>query len=152
MNQPSSLPNNIGNLLGVESQNSEANAINDFDEVAGATVVISGQYHAFWKDGHSGKNQGFIDLGALPGDDKSVALGLSNYGHAVGYSLNTESGNQRAVVWFSNGVMWDLTAQVGAANGWVLKSATAINNDGWIVGWGVKGGIERGFLLVPNAY
>ena len=33
-----------------------------------------------------------------------------------------------------------------------LKSAQAINNDGWIVGWGVKGGIERGFLLVPNAY
>jgi len=110
------------------------------------------QYHAFWKDGYSGKNQGFIDLGVLPGDNQSVALGLNNYGHAVGYSLNTTTGNQRAVVWFSNGVMWDLTAQVGAANGWVLKSAQAINNDGWIVGWGVKGGIERGFLLVPNAY
>ena len=29
-------------------------------------------------------------------------------------------------------------------------SAEAINNSGWIAGWGVKNGYDRAFLLVPN--
>ena len=140
----------LGNLVGVETANSEANWINDLDEVVGATTVANGQYHAFWKDGHSAKHQAFVDLGILSGDNYSMAMGLNNTGHSVGYSKNTSIGVQRATVWFNNGTMYDLLTKVNNGNGWLLKSAECINNSGWIAGWGVKGGYDRAFLLVPN--
>ena len=140
----------LGSLVGVESAISEANWINDLDEVVGATTVGNGQYHAFWKDGHSAKHQAFVDLGVLSGDDYSMALGLNNTGHSVGYSEKSSTGVQRATVWFNNGTMYDLLTKVNNGSGWTLKSAEAINNSGWIVGWGVKNGYDRAFLLVPN--
>jgi len=47
-------------LTGIETANSEANWINDLNEAVGATAVANGQYHAFWKDGHSRKQPGFV--------------------------------------------------------------------------------------------
>jgi len=35
-------------------------------------------------------------------------------------------------------------------SGWVLTTAEAINELGWIVGNGTYGGISRAFLLVPQ--
>jgi len=35
-------------------------------------------------------------------------------------------------------------------SGWVLTTAEAINDQGWIVGNGYKNGTARGFLLVPQ--
>jgi probable HAF family extracellular repeat protein len=140
----------LGNLVGVETANSEANWINDLDEVVGATAVANGQYHAFWKDGNSAKHQAFVDLGVLTGDNYSMALGLNNTGHVVGHSKNTTTGVQRAVVWFNNGTKHDLITKVNNGSGWSLKSAECINNSGWIVGWGVKSGYDRAFVLVPN--
>jgi uncharacterized membrane protein len=118
--------------------------------VVGATTVANGDYHAFWKDGNSAKNQGFIDLGVLTGDNYSMALGLNNTGHSVGFSKNTTTGAQRAVVWFNNATKYDLITKANNASGWTSRNAEAINSSGWIVGWGVKSGLYRAFLLVPN--
>ncbi len=34
--------------------------------------------------------------------------------------------------------------------GWVLQSATALNNTGYIVGNGTLNGSPRGFVLIPR--
>jgi probable HAF family extracellular repeat protein len=148
--QPIVPSDDLGNMVGGETLLSEATWINDLDEVVGATTAANGQYHAFWKDGHTVKNQGFVDLGVLAGDNRSVALGMNNTGHVVGYSQNTVSGAARAAVWFNNGLMWDLNGHLVNGSGWVLQSAEAVNGSGAIVGWGRKGGMVRAFLLVPN--
>ena len=38
----------------------------------------------------------------------------------------------------------------GSADGWDLRSATDINEDGWIVGNGIRNGESRAFLLIPR--
>ncbi len=43
----------------------------------------------------------------------------------------------------------DLNTLIDPSTGWVLKSATAINNRGQIVGWGTLNGEYRHFLLTP---
>ncbi len=39
---------------------------------------------------------------------------------------------------------------VNRTTGWVLKEATAINNTGYIVGFGTLNGASRGFVLIPR--
>ncbi len=46
--------------------------------------------------------------------------------------------------------MIDLNDQIPAGSGWVLQYAAAINDAGWIVGWGRFGGQTQAFLLVPG--
>ncbi len=131
--------------------NSEATAINDLDEVVGGSVAANGQYHAYWKAGNTGINDGYVDLGVLSGDSYSVAQAINITGHIVGYSKNLSTGVQRAFVSYNDGTMHDLTTMVVTPpTGWTLQAAEGINASGWIVGWGYKGGQNRAFLLTPN--
>lgn len=68
----------------------------------------------------------FRDLGDL-GGGLSLAAGVNEQGHIVGYAYNTE-GNQRAVIWRDGGI-FDL-GTLGGRN----SSATDINELGEIVG------------------
>ena len=129
---------------------SEADGINDLDEVVGGSVSANGQYHAFWKSADSLKDQGFVDLGVLSGDNYSVALAINNAGTTVGYSKNTSTGVQRAFVSYNDGSRYDLITKVSNATGWTLQAAEAINTNGWIVGWGTKSSTQRAFVLAPN--
>ncbi|GAA2374282.1 hypothetical protein Cme02nite_03350 [Catellatospora methionotrophica] len=85
-----------------------------------------------------------IDLGVLPGTTSSVATDLNEHGVIVGNS----SGNSasRAVRW-KNGTMTDLGTLGGPT-----ASATAINNNGWIVGNSNVDdyGTRHGFLWRPG--
>jgi len=60
-------------------------------------------------------------------------------------SSESAAGN-RAVIWNESGAITDLDNMVSAA-GWVLTSATAINDYGDIVGTGTLNGVPHGFLL-----
>ena len=46
--------------------------------------------------------------------------------------------------------MVDLITMVNSPAGWSLQAAEGINASGWIVGYGLKSGQTRAFLLTPN--
>lgn len=99
------------------------------------------------KDGRAfiWRNGTMHDLGALDATGASAALGINNRGTIVGIS------HDRAVAWF-DGRIADLNALAPQAGGWVLRCATGVNDDGWIVGWKkARAGERRAFLLKPKA-
>lgn len=51
---------------------------------------------------------------------------------------------------YSGGKMEDLNSLIDAASGWELLTATAINNQGQIVGFGKFGNRQHAFLLTPK--
>jgi len=107
-------------------------------------------------------NGALTDLGTLPADRTSAALGINNAGTVVGYSaaqnpdltlftapiIETASSVSHAFV-YTNGTMYDLSRQVLNASGWLLTSAVAINNAGQIVGTGIIQEQQHAFLLTP---
>lgn len=87
-----------------------------------------------------------VDLGTLGGAESSAA-DVNNRGEIVGWSL--DAGGQRRAFLYANGTMVDLNTLLEAESGWVLLSATAINDAGQITGEGQFGGDVRAFLLTP---
>jgi len=90
------------------------------------------------------------DLGTLPGLSESVAMAVNSRAEVVGkaFSLGQLS-NPRAFYWSSSAGMVDLsTLTEVVAGGWsVLLGANGINDAGQVVGWGVRNGQTRAFLL-----
>jgi probable HAF family extracellular repeat protein len=89
-------------------------------------------------------NSPIMDLRTL-GGDISYAYGINASGRVVGDSL-TASGDDHAFP-YRNRMMTDLHDLLPAGSGWVLLSATGINNAGQIVGYGTRNGQTRAFLL-----
>lgn len=140
----------LGTMNGGAGQ-SEATAINDLDEVVGASDSSSGQYRAFYKSALSGPDQGFTDLGVLPNGNRSLALDINNVGHVVGKSRTTPTGSERAFICFNDGsAMRNLNGMLANGTGWVLSEADELNDSGWIVGSGTRNGQPTAFLLTPN--
>jgi len=91
-------------------------------------------------------------LPLLDGGLRSNANGINENNQVVGSSetLDGSSLVSHAVLWDqADGVTTDLNTW--ATNGWVLASATAINDDGDIVGTGFLNGVAHGFLLTNGA-
>lgn len=113
--------------------------INDSGQVTGNSWVPSGFPHGFlWSNGS------MQDIGILPGGVNSSALGINNHAQIVGTSADH-------AFLYSSGVMQDLNDLVVIpASGWTLQVATAINDAGQIVGWGINSnGQQHAFLLNP---
>jgi probable HAF family extracellular repeat protein len=141
--------NDLGTISGTGS--SEAQAINDLDEVVGAANNSVGEYHAFLKAPNTPKDQGFTDLGILSGHNYSIAYGVNNKSQVVGYSKSGTVGSDRAFLWHKGGLgIKDLNSVLAPGSGWTLRSAEWINDSGKIVGWGVLGGDTKSFLLDPT--
>lgn len=101
-----------------------------------------------------------ISLGTLPSDGPgsepgltSSAYDINDLNQVVGTSwlvtANTslsDPSKYHAFLW-ENGQMNDLNELVQLPAGWILTSATAINEYGDIVGVGLKDGASHGFLL-----
>jgi probable HAF family extracellular repeat protein len=117
----------------------EATSINNAGQIVGTSQTSNGQFHAFLR-----RNGSMGDLGTLGGKNSS-ALGINNGGIVVGTS-ETSTGESHAFVWYQ-GRMIDLNSLLPPNSGWVLNSATAINNKGVIVGNGIHNGKRRAFLL-----
>ncbi len=101
--------------------------------------------HAFlWTRGG-----GIRDLGTLPGDAISEALGINNLRQVVGLSCNA-SGACRAFLW-QGGVMTDLNTLVAPGYSGVLTDAQDINDRGEITGQAsiASTGEVPAFLAVP---
>jgi probable HAF family extracellular repeat protein len=143
----------LGNLGGTTNPEllavgNSAESINNRGQIVGLSALPGSQsIHAFlWTHEH-----GMQDLGTLPGDVYSAALGINDRGDVVGASIdgNPASGNPRAFLRV-NGVMTDLNTLVPADSPLYLLTAFAINNDGKIVGFGVTNtGNIHAFLAAP---
>jgi probable HAF family extracellular repeat protein len=86
------------------------------------------------------------DLGALPGQPNSLALGINSARTIVGYSA--DSGNiKTACVWSPSGGSWTTaTSLFGVAN----SAAFAINNSGQAVGYATISGNPHAVLKSPG--
>jgi probable HAF family extracellular repeat protein len=118
----------IGTLGGLFSTLWAVN--NDNAAVGWSDVSYTDSEHAIlWQDGR------LIDLGTLPGDQVSRALGVNDLGQVVGLSMNNEGPSRiaRPVLW-QEGQAIELPGGEGC-------TATAINNKGHIAICG--GGIWR---------
>ncbi len=88
-----------------------------------------------------------LGLGTL-GGNYSVGYGINSLGQVVGTAALAD--NRDHAFLYSDGMMTDLNTLIAPASGLTLTYANAINNAGWIVGFGENSvGEERAYLLVP---
>jgi probable HAF family extracellular repeat protein len=128
---------------------SNATAINDSGLIVGSSNIVgsSSISHAVaWSDPFG---TSITDLGTL-GGASSFASAVNNLGEIVGYSL-TAGGVQHATLWDGISII-DLNSLLDANSvsaGWVLTTATGINDSGWIVGNAGNSltGVSHAFLL-----
>ena len=117
-------------------------AINDSGQVVGSsTLKGSNVEHAFLYSADVMK-----DLGTL-GGNASIAKWINASGLVVGYSQISVTSRVPHAFLYSGGAMTDLNSLLPANSGWVLESATGINDTGQIVGYGTLGGQRRAFLM-----
>ena len=137
----------LGTLGGTSS---DARSINKSTQVVGkadtGALDASGNpiAHAFlWQ------NAVMADLGTLGGTGGSGAYDINTSGQIVGGAA-TASNVSHAFLW-QNGVMTDLNSLLPANSGWVLSSATGINDNGQITGVGTINGQGRAYLFSSGA-
>jgi probable HAF family extracellular repeat protein len=127
---------------------SEATALNERGQVVGwSNPTDSDAKHAFLFDG-IGPMQ---DLGTL-GGTTSWAAGINDSGQVVGWSpvgYNYYGDPIDHGFLYENGTMFDLNSLI--PSGWTLYGATAINDDGQIVGMAqnTSTGDQHAVLLTP---
>lgn len=143
----------LGTLPGKNS--SSASAINNLGQVVGG----SGNSNEFpssraflWDE-----TTGMQDLGTLPSQvpedpdyTESYASDINDAGQVVGSSLSAFS--PTAFLWSNSTGMVDLNTLIDPDSGWRLDTATAINNQGQIVGYSRFSSFDyRAFLLTPKS-
>ena len=142
---------NLGNLGGYAWHTPMAlnnrGQIVGFSDLPGDQNGANPNFHAFlWT-----QSRGMQDLGTLPGDAISEALGINNQGQIVGVSYGAGFTNPRAFIW-QNGVMTDLNTLIPPGSSLSLQAAQEINDLGEIVGQATdqSTGKSPAFLLVPR--
>ncbi|MCC5639109.1 DUF3466 family protein [Nostoc sp. CHAB 5844] len=115
--------NNVGQVVGFSNFSSEA----IFDE-DGQLIFPETQDHAVLWNSSTDR----IDLGTLPGRDRSYASAINDQGQVVGYSDTSEgTAGAHAFLWNENTGITDL----GTLSGRNRSYAQDINNAGQIVGY-----------------
>ncbi len=145
---------NVTNLGALGSrQYTYVTDINNQGQIVGSSAGARNNqgWHAFlWQ------NEVMQDLGTLPKDVSSYALGISDTGLVVGYSEQGAATYPHPFLW-QNGRMTDLSTMIPADSGWLLRQAYAVNDQGEIVGIGEDPRTDhyswplRGFLLSTSA-
>lgn len=144
-------PHDLGNLGGSGSwAGNHACALNNQGQVVGHSEVSNAPFapfHAFLWTAATGMQ----DLGALPGQHMSLALGINNQSQVVGTSISDDLSTFTAVLW-QNGAIADLNKLVTAnPAGLSLIVAESANSVGEIVGYGVAADGLHLFLATPNS-
>jgi alpha-tubulin suppressor-like RCC1 family protein len=79
--------------------------------------------------------------------DDTFLKSVNRYGDAVGHAAVAGNHAHRALLFTRDGETHDLNDFVSEASGWVLQVATAINDLGDVVGYGLRHGRPRGFKM-----
>jgi len=88
---------------------------------------------------------GLVDLGDF-GGRQGIAHAINSIGQVVGGTEDNQA--LRAFLWESATGLINLNTFIDPASAWNLSVARGINENGWIVGYGVApNGEERAFLL-----
>ena len=142
---------NLGNLGGYAWNTPMAlnnhGQIVGFSDLSGDQHGANPNFHAFlWT-----QSRGIQDLGTLPGDAISEALGINDQGQVVGVSYGAGFTNPRAFLW-QDGVMTDLNTLITSGSSLYLQAAQEINDLGEIVGQASDQttGNAPAFLLIPR--
>lgn len=85
-------------------------------------------------------------LPRIPDKTDTEVNDINNSGAVVGYSVH--SGQKLAHI-YEDGIWRNLNTLIPPDSGWVLRNATAISDNGFVVGDGEHNGQVRAFLLVP---
>ncbi|MEH2123463.1 DUF3466 family protein [Nostoc sp.] len=143
---------NLGTLPG--DTYSQANDVNDSGQVVGSSGLTGvNDSRAFVYS----SSTGLQDLGRLrPTDLFSTGLGINNLGQVVGFSGTNNNffaavGNGLRAFLYSDKTLYDLNNLIAPSSegGFTLTAASAINNNGQIVGRGAVNGELHAFLLTP---
>ncbi|RZL10589.1 MAG: DUF3466 family protein [Rubrivivax sp.] len=135
---------------------SRANAINDSGWVVGEAYFDHHRTRTsrakLWRDGQ------VFDLGQLAGRRNTSATDINNLGVIVGWTTSFENWDDRPIddavpfMW-RHGKMVELASLLDPTEltdaGIVLRVASAINDQGQIVGWGMRNGLQVGYVLTP---
>ena len=137
----------LGNLGGAGGiAGNHACAINNRGQIVGHSELADDTtFHAFlWT-----RETKMQDLGTLPGDYASLAIGINDEGAVVGASLDANF-DLRAIVW-KNGVMTDLNTLIPPDAPLQLQAGYSINGAGEIVGLALEKstGDVHAFLAIP---
>ena len=129
-----------GSLTGVGPM--EGTAINVWVDVIGYQAgPFLDPRGVFWQAGSARPMSG-------PSGERMLPLSINNSSQVVGWMGQTTD-SERAFLW-ERGELVDLNDRIDADSGWQLLYATAINNKGLIVGYGLFKGEPAGFLLTPE--
>jgi len=135
--------NQMQDLGTLGGQHSQANGINDSGIIVGWSTTSDERQEAFI---YSGSMHG---LGRLGGHSSS-ANSINELGDIVGWWSQDGQIRNAFIRLGSDSTMTDLNELIEPNSGWNLVEAYSINDQGWIVGFGIDpAGIDRGFLLVP---
>jgi probable HAF family extracellular repeat protein len=134
-------PHDLGNLGGTANHallgiGNAALSMNNKTQMTGASALPgSTNNHAFLWTKETGKMR---DPGTLEGDVNSAGLAINNRGEVVGDSVDGDlaTGNPCPFLW-QNGTMSDLNALVPADTTMYLLGSFGINDQGYIVGFGL---------------
>ena len=131
---------NLGTLGG---DNSLPTGINDAGQIVGSSATADDPAgDAFLYSGGV-----MTDLGTLGGDN-SGAYAINASGEVVGTSATTGDAAFDAFLYTTSSGMIDLNSLLPAGSGWSLQVATAINDSGLVVGFGINPeGQQDAFLM-----
>ena len=109
--------------------------------MVGYAYTADGSHHAFLYSGGTMK-----DLDGMSGS-ASWAYCVNNKGQVVGDRTVNSVGY---AFLYTDGIMQDLNSLIPTSSEWELGHASSINDNGWIVGWGMNpSGQQHAFLLTP---
>ena len=127
----------LGTLSG--GTGSTAASINQTGLIVGYSTDVGGATQAVtWANGK------IAELAGLPAGGSSLASGVNDSGAIVG------SSDGHAVIW-TDGTVIDLNSLLPVGSGWTLTSATAINDEGDVIGQGTDNGASAAFELTLPA-
>ncbi len=132
----------IGNP-GLSGGHSGAMAVNDGGNVVGEAEPAGGGTVPFLYAGGA-----MTSLGSL-GGSVGTAMDIGSSGVIVGWSHVLGGTVARAFIYDDDNGLRDLNDLIPPGSGWLLVAANAINESGWIVGYGQLGGQDHAFLLKP---
>jgi hypothetical protein len=123
---------------------SDASAINDSGVVVGVFGAVGSE--AFFPIRWSGDSMTMLT--PFPGIS-TVPLAINNAGIIVGSAEGEFDVRSHAVMWDADLNLIDLETEIPADSGWTLVTATGINSQGQIVGYGIFDGRDEAYLLTP---